>query len=247
MLCVVTDKRADFLKSLLGTEVSLSEAEVKDYALMSEIDFAHPVLEPFADVRLRDFTRIHFWHYRQLKGAEALKPEVVARFDSGAPAWLSISKGKGRIVVMLSGWQPRDSQLALSSKFVPLLFGMMAEAGISLEQPAQFVVGDKLPEGLAEKPGFVKLRDGRTLAVNLPPDESRINSMDLTMLASLGVKIKAAHDPALEPQDQERIANEELESRQQYWLIALGLLLWVLGVETWLAGRKPASEPLTST
>jgi hypothetical protein len=160
----------------------------------------------------------------------------VARFDNNAPALLSVPMGKGRLVILLSGWQPRDSQLALSSKFVPLLYGMLGEAGVSLEQPAQFVVGDALPEGVAEKPGFVKTKDGRTLGVNLPPEESRINPMDLGKLVSLGVKMKS--ETILPVKDQERLANEDLEAKQQYWLIALALLLAVLGVETWLAGRK---------
>jgi hypothetical protein len=246
LLCVVTDTNTNFLKALLGTEVSLAEAEVKDYELISEIDFAHPVLKPFEDVRLRDFTRIHFWKHRILK-ADGLKPEVVARFDNGQPAWLSIRRGKGRIVLMLSGWQPKDSQLALSSRFVPLLFGLMAEAGISLEQPSQFVVGDALPYGKAEKPGFVKTQDGRTLAVNVPPGESRVNVMDFGLLTALGVKMHAVDNATVSPADQERIANEELESRQQYWLIALVLLLIVLAMETWLAGRKSAAAPLKAS
>ena len=33
-------------------------------------------------------------------------------------------QGKGRLVVFASGWQPADSQLARSSKFVPLMTGL---------------------------------------------------------------------------------------------------------------------------
>jgi hypothetical protein len=145
-------------------------------------------------------------------------------------------------VILLSGWQPRDSQLALSSKFVPLLYGLLGEAGVSMEQPSQFVVGDALPDGVAEKPGFVKTKDGRTLAVNLAPEESRVNAMDLGKLVALGVKVKS--EASLPVKDQERVANEELEARQQYWLIALIALLLVLGLETWLAGRKATTGTL---
>ena len=234
-LCVVTGTETKALAALIGSAVKIEEAEVKDFSLLSEVDYLHPVMKPFEDSRLRDFTKIHFWKHRTLV-ADGVKMEIVARFDNNAPALLSVPMGKGRLVILLSGWQPRDSQLALSSKFVPLLYGMLGEAGVSLEQPAQFVVGDALPEGAAEKPGFVKTKDGRTLGVNLPPEESRINPMDLGKLVSLGVKMKS--ETILPVKDQERLANEDLEAKQQYWLIALALLLAVLGVETWLAGRK---------
>lgn len=243
MLCVVTDTKADFLKGLLAADITLNEAEVKDYALLSEVDFAHPALKPFADVRLRDFTKIHVWKHRILK-SEGLQPEVLARFDNGQPAWLSVKRGKGRVVILLSGWHPRDSQLALSSKFVPLLYGFLEEAGVSLEQPAQYLVSDVIPGASADKPGFVKTPDARTVAVNVAPEESRVNPMDWGKLASLGVKMQAGQAEAVTPADRERLANEELESRQQYWLIALAILLWVLGVETWLAGRKGQSGTL---
>lgn len=240
-LCIVTGTEVKPLDALLGSAVKIEEAEVKDFALLSEVDYAHPVMKPFEDGRLRDFTKIHFWKHRTL-AADGLKMEVVARFDNNEPAVVAVPMGKGRLVILLSGWQPRDSQLALSSKFVPLLYGMLGEAGVSLEQPAQFVVGDTLPEGVAEKPGFVTTKDGRTLAVNLPPEESRINTMDLGKLVSLGVKMKS--DTVLPVKDQERLANEDLEAKQQYWLLALALLLAVLGVETWLAGRKSPSGTL---
>lgn len=243
LLYVATDANPAFLKSLLGGDITLSEAEVKDYALISEVDHAHPALKPFMDARLRDFTKIHVWHHRTLK-AGSLQPEVLARFDNGEPAWLSVKRGKGRIVILLSGWQPRDSQLALSSKFVPLLYGFLEEAGISLEQPAQYLVGDSLPGATADKPGFTKIQDGRTVAINVAPEESRVNPMDMTRLTSLGVKMQAGHAAVMTAADRERLANEEMESRQQYWLIALAVLLWVLGVETWLAGRKARSGTL---
>jgi len=57
----------------------------------------------------------------------------------------------------------------------------------------------------------------------------------------------AVDNATVSPADQERIANEELESRQQYWLIALVLLLIVLAMETWLAGRKSAAAPLKAS
>ena len=46
---------------------------------------------------------------------------VIAKFDSGDPAVIDAAVGKGRILLLTSGWQPSDSQLALSTRFPPLL------------------------------------------------------------------------------------------------------------------------------
>jgi hypothetical protein len=108
-------------------------------------------------------------------------------------------------------------------------------------------MGDALPEGKADKPGFVKTASGRVLAVNLPPEESRIAPMDLTKLTSLGVKLASVETQSLSSVDRERLANEQLESRQQYWLVALSALLIVLLLETWIAGRKPSGRALSTS
>ena len=239
-LCAVTSTDTAFLNAVLNQSVKLSEAEVKDFSLLGEVNYAHPLLKPFEDVRLHDFTKIHFWRHRTLD-APGLKTEVLAKFDDGSPAWLSVPLGKGELLLMLSGWQPHDSELALSSKFVPLLFGFLQHAGVTLEQSTQFAIGDTLPDATAAKPGFVTTKSGRTLAVNLAPEESRVTPMDVSKLTSLGVKLDGASSQAATGEERERIANEELESRQQYWLVALVGLLVALGLETWLAGRSPRS------
>ncbi len=41
------------------------------------------------------------------------------------PPWSRSPIGKGRLVVLASGWQPADSQLARSSKFVPLMAALL--------------------------------------------------------------------------------------------------------------------------
>ena len=93
------------------------------YALLSELDLRHPWLAPLNDPRFSDFTKIRFWKHRQLRLSESAAKQcrVVARFDSGDPAWLEAPRGAGRVVLMTSGWQPRESQLGVSSKFVPLM------------------------------------------------------------------------------------------------------------------------------
>lgn len=158
------------LAGLLGTgEARLDEAPATRYAMLSEIDFRHPVFTPFADARFSDFTKIHFWKYRRLDASAIPGAKVVARFDSGDPALVEISVGQGRLLVLTSGWHPADSQLALSSKFVPLLYSMLELSGAAPPAPAQFIVGDAVPlphESAQTNAGLAIVRpDGSMLAL----------------------------------------------------------------------------------
>lgn len=120
----------------------ISEASVNRYALLGEIDFKHPLFSPFADPRFSDFTRIHFWKHRVLDPDYLPNARVLAAFDSGDPALVEIPVGKGLLLVLATTWTPRDSQLALSSKFVPLLQSMFEYGGMDPDARRTFRVGD---------------------------------------------------------------------------------------------------------
>ena len=141
-----------------------------DFLLLGEIDFSHPLFAPLASPRYSDFTKIHFWRHRPLKVLASHAPNnghgrpqagdtavpspdtsttgqdhvVVARFDNGDVAILERPLGKGRVLAITSGWHPDDSQLALSSKFVPLVGGLLdlacgrrkSAAGLTVNEPA---------------------------------------------------------------------------------------------------------------
>lgn len=113
----------------LSQEWVVGEAEVKDYAMLSQIDFTHPLFAPFADPKFNDFSKIRFWTHRNF----VQRPDgwkVLASFEGGMPAIFERSesnptgKNAGRIWILAVGWQPIESQLALSTKFIPLVFGM---------------------------------------------------------------------------------------------------------------------------
>jgi hypothetical protein len=113
--------------------------------MLAEIDFQHPLFAPFADSRFSDFTRIHFWKYRRLDATAIPHARIVAKFDNGDPAALDVPVGKGRVILLTSGWHPDDSQLALSSKFVPLLYATLDYSGAAAPPPAQYHIGDSVP------------------------------------------------------------------------------------------------------
>jgi hypothetical protein len=224
--CMTAETLPEHLAAL-GVQASWQEARLKDYALLTDIDTSHASLAALADPVLRDFSKVHFWHYRELS---ALQGDVLAKFDGKAPAWLSVPVGKGKLVLMTSGWHPGDSQLAFSGRFIPLLSSLLQSSGLGQEQKAQYTVDAVHPKtGLA---------DGQ--AYNLDPNESRTEPAAATLLPSLGVKLFNEEAKTLSSPVAAQLVAEEQESQQQYWLIALAALLWILGVETWLAGRAVA-------
>ena len=124
--------------------MEVSEA-AGDYALLGGVDFTHPIFAPFADPRFSDFSRIHFWKHRVLKFPANSPARVLAKFDDGSPALAQIPEGKGNILVLASGWNPADSQLALSTKFVPLLQTMLDWSGGAVSARTQFQIGEPVP------------------------------------------------------------------------------------------------------
>ncbi|MBI3875113.1 MAG: hypothetical protein HY300_03965 [Verrucomicrobia bacterium] len=164
--------------------LSATEARVNEYSLFAEIDFQHPLFAPFADPRFSDFTKIHFWKHRRLDAAKIPAARVLARFDDGDPALIEASVGRGRIFVLTACWHPEDSQLALSSKFVPLLYSLLEQSGALNTQPTQFIVGNDVPLAFAGMDTNVALTITK-------PDGARVS------LAKGEVKFTQADQPGI--------------------------------------------------
>lgn len=142
-LLVMNDADTAALGELLGTTgLRASEASVGNYAMLAELDLTHPLLSPFADPRFGDFTKVRFWKHRKLVLEGVTNARVIARFDDRDPAIVELPVGRGRLFLFTFSWRPVDSQLALSSKFVPLLYSLLDQAGGAPTQIAQYHVGD---------------------------------------------------------------------------------------------------------
>ena len=258
---------AKSLDRILQRQLEASEGVVKGYAMIEQIDFTHPIFAPFAEPRFSDFTKIHFWKLRRISTNGLADASVLARFDNGAPALLEVGLGTGKLLVLASGWQPVDSQLALSTKFVPLLYSMLEYAGGFTEQTTLVTVGAELPlkqgaavqrldgsavpsdsgRWIADAPGLFKVAEGSKsykVAVNLDPAESKTGLLDIDALRSMGVPLQAQATRNLDREDRERktAAAIEVESRQKLWRwLIIAALAFVL-VETWFAARlsRPA-------
>ncbi len=120
-----------------------------NYAMLGEIDFGHPLFEPFAGPRFNDFTQIRFWNHLRSKASDNM--EIIASFDDESPAvWHRKSvDAKGDIFVLAAGWQPSQSQLALSSKFLPIINRFVELAARTPQVTESLVIGHpvSLPAG----------------------------------------------------------------------------------------------------
>jgi len=227
-LMILSDtKSGSTLATLAGlADVQITEA-TGDYALLGEIDFKHSIFAPFADPRFSDFTPIHFWKHRRWEIPTNVPANVLAKFDDGSPALVQLSVGNGNLLVLTSGWHPGDSQLAVSSKFPPLVQSMLDWSGATASVRFQFLTGDPIPsplttgsqavqwqrpdgkkESLAagipftgtELPGFYVATFGekeRRFAVNLPLEESRTAPLPPDELARLGVPLQTSAEVAV--------------------------------------------------
>ena len=113
--------------------------------MLGEIAFDHPLFASLAGAQFNDFTKIRFWNYRRI-GADRLGGfRVLARFENGDAALVEKLLGKGRLLVMASGWRRADGQLARSSKFVPLMWALLQPRNPRPVIAANQRVGDRVP------------------------------------------------------------------------------------------------------
>ncbi len=215
------------------------QAQVDRYAMLGRIDFKHPLMSPFSEPRFGDFTRIHFWGYRRISVSDCPGVRVLAWFDSDDPAWMEIPAGKGSLFVFACGWRPSDSDLALSSKFVPLLYSMLEYGGGLAERKLQYFVGEAVPAPVRMSPGSwdMKVRgpDGSVTALDAGqriftgtdlPGIYTIESGDQRRLFAVNVPARESRTAPMPVEDIERFgvslerpgvaAAEHTERRKQH-------------------------------
>ena len=172
---------SQWTRASASEETDLEDNSRNRYAMLAEIDFSHPLFAPFDSPRFNDFTKIRFWNHQQIRLASAASDQsdtddvrVIARFDDGSPAvWQVNPDIGGRVIVFASGWHPADSQLALSTKFVPMLNGLL---DLSLDQaPSKlaYLVNDviELDADQGQEPRVMVKPDNTT--VTLAADQTR--------------------------------------------------------------------------
>ena len=275
VLFVIPDASvAGSLAALLeDSEVTLKEAS-GDYAMLGQIDFEHPLFASFLGARYNDFTKIRFQRHRILRVSTTGNADVIARFDTGDPAVMVQRRGPGQLVILASGWHPADSQLALSSKFVPFLEGLLDKTGNASQTPQNWHVHDAIPvDGFSVvetpageeitldsgathfhatlTPGIYQARlsdQSRRWSVNLAPSESRTAPIDRSALEQHGVQLGITVSRETELERARQLRRTELESNQKIWRWAILAAFGLLVLETWLASKpKLEVSPFGST
>jgi hypothetical protein len=219
-------------------EATATEAMVKDHARFGEIDFKSPVFAPFADPRYSDFSGIRVWKYRVLPESLTAPGKVLARFDSGDPAWVSYALGKGTLQVLTTTWRPADSQLALTTKFAPLLHSLIANAG---QGRGFYFVGH---EGI-ETPGIHTAGD-RKIAIQIDPAETELTPLPEADLRALGLPLD---EPVIATANAmtATLSSAEQESRQRIgWWLLVAAALFYLAETAWAAMAGSRANPATS-
>lgn len=265
---------ADFLRTLVQEpQLDVSEGQSDDFRLLARIDFAHPVFSPLSDPRFNDFSTLRFWSHRRVALPTESKVRTIANLDNGAAWLLESPRGAGRVWILTTGWQPTASGLGLSSKFIPLMMGMLApqtslnpaqthyEVGdkIGLDNPREALItttqGQALDESLVVRgndsvellrPGLYWLQTGedrRQVAVQVPASESRLDPLDVVELEAYGIAVSPLASDVSRRESLRQLQREELEGKQRLWQWLLVAGLVVLGLETWLAGWQSGRGP----
>ena len=261
------DDVSGFLRDLLREpKLSVSEGTTEDFNLLAKIDFAHAIFAPLSDPRFNDFSKLRFWSHRQVALPADSQVHTVASFDNHAPLLLEAERGTGRVWLLTAGWQPTASSLGLSTKFIPILMGLVDPQAsrhasqfsyavgdtIEVNDPQQVVVTTSQAEPVDEgqvvrhgqsielrRPGLFWLRDGdarRQIAVQVPVSESRLVPLDVAQVEQYGIAVGPLASDAHRRELMRQMQREELESKQRLWQWLLVACLVVLALETWLAG-----------
>ena len=167
--------------------------------MLGEIAFDHPLFASLAGAQFNDFTKIRFWKYRHIDADRLGGSRVLARFENGDAAVIEKLSGKGRLVVLASGWQPADSQLARSSKFVPLMWALVEPRTPRPVIAVNQTVGDRVPIVVADesvksvvvhKPDGAAVTIGRAAGVFDETDEPGLYTVEMPVAgASFAVNL----------------------------------------------------------
>lgn len=136
--------RAAWLPASIGPPVD----RTRSAARLSGMDYGHAIFEPFRAPRSGDFSTARFYSYRALGAAK--EASVLARFDTGEPALVERTAGRGRVILYASTLDLTWNDLALKPMFLPFVHQLGRHLSGFREQPAWLTIGQVLDIDAAE-------------------------------------------------------------------------------------------------
>jgi hypothetical protein len=239
------------------------------YSLLADIDFKHPFFAPLANAGMNDFTGIKFWNHAAVKLDDPDSNHVIAGFDDGSPAIWSRKVGNGRVLTFGFGWQPEQSQLAFSPKFVILAIELVELAANERDPIAGLLAGQafeldpdwktskiRLPDGTfsnletgqarfdeTELPGIYEVlandKSVSQFAVNMDPAESDSGTLNVEQLEAYGISLGEQATAEEKAEQLRAMKDTQLEDQQKIWKLAIVLALALIAAETFVASRRP--------
>jgi hypothetical protein len=220
------DVDAAVLSVLFDWTPVLEAADVDHAGVLAATDLRHPVLRPF-DAVAANFGQVAFDHAWKIDGRGPWR--VVARFTNGDPALAERTGAPGRLLLFTSDVDRRWNDFPLHASFVPFVQEAARYLAARAPVTSAWLVAD-VPAAVAARPGFVE-RDGRTIAVNVDPRESRVDRVTAAEFRSLVTRTTATARPRAA-----RLA-ADTERQQSYWRYGLMLMLVALVLEAFVGSR----------
>jgi len=169
----------------------VAEADVSNYAMLSDVDVTHPLLSAYADAKLANFSSLTIWKYRTIAGLNVVDRSAILRSDRGAisdsdakltthtlakldgrsPGIVELDADPGRVTLFTFGWFDDQSNFFRWSRFPPLLKELVDATPGRIETPTRLTVGQTV--ALSDFAG--KLADQVKVT---PPSESWSSSQD---------------------------------------------------------------------
>ncbi|MBM3789773.1 MAG: VWA domain-containing protein [Acidobacteria bacterium] len=158
---------------------------LEDFLLLTDIRSDHPIFRPFSEPHSGNFSRARFYGHVRLEVSEGA--QVLARFDNGDPAVVSVDHGEGKVVILPFAADDSTNDLPLKAVYAPFWQQVLrhmqkyrqerrwSEVGDPIEPRAVLAEAAWQPPGDSRAAGqAVVVLDPRGERVPLPPGAERL-------------------------------------------------------------------------
>jgi hypothetical protein len=113
-----------------------------DYRLLMDLRMDHPIFRPFREPHSGNFSSVRFFRHARLSTGEGA--DVLARFDNGDPALVSMEIGAGRVLIFASSADDSGNDMPLKAIYAPLWQQLLRFVEKFREDRLWYQVGDSI-------------------------------------------------------------------------------------------------------